>query len=121
LSEGLGWVWLFQRLPSTHTMEAASRKRPFDGDTPVAIKKRAVSSANDSPVAIPSPSPLTEEPRDESELEVRALPPTFPLTFLLPSRDPQNILSGSSESHWARRSASVMPLSGIVRVWRAYG
>lgn len=102
-------------------MEAASRKRPFDGDTPVAVKKRAVSSANDSPVAIPSPSQLTDEPRDETELEVRALPPTLPLTFLLPFRDLQNILSGSSESHWARRGASIMPLLAIVRVWLADG
>jgi len=119
LSEGLGWIWLFQRLPSTHIMEAASRKRPFDGDTPVAVKKRAVSSANDSPVAIPSPSQLAEEPRDENELEVRALPPTLLSTFLLPSRDLQNILSASNESHWARRGATIMPLLGIVRVWLA--
>lgn len=102
-------------------MEAASRKRPFDGDMPVAVKKRAVSSANDSPVAIPSPSQLTEEPRDESELEVRALPPTLPLTFLLPSRDLQYILSGSSESHSARRGANILPLLDIVRVWLADG
>lgn len=119
MSEGLGWIWLFQRLPSTHIMEAASRKRPFDGDTPVAVKKRAVSSANDSPVAIPSPSQLTEEPRDENELEVRALPPTFLSTFLLPSRDLHSTLSASNESHWARRGATIMPLLGIVRVWLA--
>jgi hypothetical protein len=102
-------------------MEAASRKRPFDGDTPVVVKKRAVSSANDSPVAIPSPSQLAEEPRDESELEVRALPPTFLSAFLLPFHNLQNILSGSSESHWPRRGASIMPLLGIVRVWLADG
>ena len=102
-------------------MEAASRKRPFDGDAPVAVKKRAVSSANDSPVAIPSPSQLTEEPRDENELEVRALPPTLLPTFLLPSRDLRNILSSSNESHWARRGATIMSLLPIVRVWLADG
>ena len=121
MSEGLGWIWLFQSLSPPTLMEATSRKRPFDGDAPVAVKKRAVSSANDSPVAIPSPSQLPEEPRDERELEVRTLPPTLPSAFLLLSHDLQSILSSSSGSYWARRGASALPLLGIVRVWLADG
>lgn len=52
------------------TPDMEGRKRPYEGETPVSIKKRALTSSHDSPVTAVSPGAAAEEPQPNEELEV---------------------------------------------------
>lgn len=46
------------------------RKRPYEGDGPVSVKRRAIVSNSDSPIAAVSPGTAVDEPQPDEELEV---------------------------------------------------